>query len=300
MDKMIKDEDFKTIMEHALEAIALMNQEGVIVFVNQAFETISGYSNHELIGQNVEILVPKAFRQKHVKLREQYVLHPIVRPLNMGLNLYLQHKDRHVVPVDISLNPLKKDTNLLIVIVTVREAKFQSDTMQKVLDFIQHDALTKLFTLDSFMEKLNYTLSLFKNVDGIIAVFYIDIDKFKSINDTYGHSVGNQILEIFSTRLVRGLRDSDVVARYGGDEFCCFTTHAHHDLNVIKLITKKLLHSISQPIVVDQYEITITASIGISLFPEDGSNATTLLQKADKAMYAAKKKGNTYVIFESE
>ncbi len=300
MSKPIKDKTFKTVIERSLEPMVLVNRDGIIEFINLSFEKISGYSNKELKGQLVEILVPNALRAKHAKLRKKYTLRPSVRPMNMEINLHLQHKDGHDVPVDISLNPVSEEPNFFIIVATIREAKFQLESMGKMLNFIQHDPLTQLFTLDSFIDKLNYAIHLFKSIGGLISVFYIDIDDFKAINDTYGHHVGNELLKLFSNRLVRVLRESDVVSRYGGDEFCCFTTNANANFKATQDVANKILHTVSQPFVINNFQFTITASIGVSFFPMDATDATTLIQKADKAMYEAKQKKNTYIFFNNE
>ena len=130
-----------------------------------------------------------------------------------------------------------------------------------------------------------------------IALLFIDLDHFKSVNDTFGHAVGDILLKKIAERLCLNTRASDIVARIGGDEFVIGLDNSHAIAGIKKFITK-LIQCITQPILIDQHEISIHASIGISIFPDQGETIQTLLKNADSAMYLAKELGrNQYQFF---
>jgi len=162
-----------------------------------------------------------------------------------------------------------------------------------------HDSLTALPNRTLFEESLNKALARAKRHNTRLAVLFIDLDRFKNINDTLGHHVGDEMLCAVARRLVKSLREGDLVARLGGDEFIVLL----ENLPVAELAGKvgqKLLESIGKPFLIEQQELNITASIGISWFPGDAIDTTSLLKNADIAMYRAKEPGGNAVEFYSE
>jgi diguanylate cyclase (GGDEF)-like protein len=153
-----------------------------------------------------------------------------------------------------------------------------------------YDTLTGLPNRMLFFDRMNQLLELAKRNQYILAVLYVDLDRFKTINDTYGHEVGDQVLVTSGQRMLSNTRRSDTVARIGGDEFVgiCARITAAKDAAVV---AQKIIASLTEPIRVKEYECNIGASIGISIYPHDGSDVETLVNKADAAMYRVKQKG---------
>jgi diguanylate cyclase (GGDEF)-like protein len=140
------------------------------------------------------------------------------------------------------------------------------------------------------------SISQARRDNSIIAVMFIDLDGFKQVNDTYGHDAGDEVLRVTATRFHSVLRETDTVARIGGDEFLVILTELHSRDNA-SLVAEKILHVVSEPVYFDDSEASVGASIGISLFPGDGNDMETLIKMADAAMYKAKSEGKNGYIF---
>jgi diguanylate cyclase (GGDEF)-like protein/PAS domain S-box-containing protein len=152
-----------------------------------------------------------------------------------------------------------------------------------------YDALTGLANRHCLQDRLQRALTLAGRRGRRVAVAFIDLDHFKFVNDSLGHDVGDQLLQVISQRLQACLRESDTVARQGGDEFVLVIEL--EDEAAIALVTPKIINSVSAPVVIDKHELNVTCSIGFSMYPGDGTDAATLLRNADAAMYRAKEQG---------
>ena len=176
-------------------------------------------------------------------------------------------------------------------IVLQREA-----TEQELWNLAHHDPLTELANRNLFNIRLDHAIEKAKRTQGIIAILYIDLDNFKDINDTLGHEAGDKALKEVSFRIAANIREEDTLSRVGGDEFTLMI-ESHRDTLKLNCITEKVQKSLAQPIVLGQNQFYITASIGISLYPDDGLTAGNLLQNADIAMYEAKRQGRGRCVY---
>jgi diguanylate cyclase len=154
-----------------------------------------------------------------------------------------------------------------------------------------HDQLTTLPNRALFNDRLEHGIAQAKRYNLVLAVMFVDLDKFKSVNDTYGHQAGDAVLQTVAMRLKRTTRDADTISRFGGDEFLCVLTSLHEQ-NEIAMIAAKILEAIQAPCDLRVGDAIVNpcleASIGISVFPKDGASAAALINRADEAMYAAK------------
>ncbi|MGH8578134.1 MAG: diguanylate cyclase domain-containing protein, partial [Gammaproteobacteria bacterium] len=178
-----------------------------------------------------------------------------------------------------------------------RMAEQVTDTQRQLERLAYHDALTGLPNRALFMDRLEHALAQAGRHDWRLALLFVDLDHFKAINDTLGHAAGDALLQQIGRRVERLLRAEDTVARLGGDEFVILLhgLSATHDA---AHVASKAAAILAVPFEVDGHELHVTASIGISLFPRDGTDSTTLLKHADAALYQAKERGrNTYVYF---
>jgi len=163
-----------------------------------------------------------------------------------------------------------------------------------------HDALTGLSNRPLFLDRLNHAIKTATRNGKKIAVLFIDLDRFKEINDSLGHRHGDEVLREVGDRLKRCVRDSDTLARLGGDEFTMILENIHENTDVLDIINKMMVE-MHQPITIEMHTFYITLSIGISIYPDDGGTADTLLKHADAAMYKAKEEGrNTYQFYAEE
>jgi diguanylate cyclase (GGDEF)-like protein len=160
-----------------------------------------------------------------------------------------------------------------------------------------HDSLTGLPNRRMFQERLSQAFTTAED-RGVLAVFLIDLNRFKEVNDTLGHHVGDIVLREVGQRLKRALRASDIIARLGGDEFGVILIEL--DGSGMAQVARKILHALTDPLAVDGQPIDVTASIGIAQYPHHGTDAATLLKHADVAMYAAKRRGGGYMSYNEE
>lgn len=179
-------------------------------------------------------------------------------------------------------------------------AKEIERTRDKLAHMAQHDALTDLPNRNLLYDRLAQAIALAHRQGKKFAVMFLDLDRFKHINDSLGHAVGDQLLESVAKRLMEGLRESDTVCRQGGDEFVLVLTDVEHAEDVGHS-AQKILAALTVPYSIDQHEVRITVSIGISIYPDDGQDADTLIQNADTAMYHVKGYGrDDYLFFEQK
>ncbi len=178
-----------------------------------------------------------------------------------------------------------------------RDVTHQRLAEQQVLKLARYDGLTGLPNRTMFMDELERTLARARRHGGRFALFFIDLDRFKNINDSLGHGAGDQLLKVMATRLRTLLRDSDLVARLGGDEFVVLLD-ATVEADDLAHVARKALAAIGEPVPIDSRSYQVTGSIGISLYPDDGADAAALLKNADAAMYLAKDRGkNNYQFY---
>lgn len=194
----------------------------------------------------------------------------------------------------------KTDGTVERLVGTVQDITKRKETEAQLAYLANHDSLTGLPNRVLLRDRANQAIAYGRRHDRLVAVLFMDVDRFKRINDSLGHAVGDCLLKEVADRLSQVIRDGDTVARLGGDEFAIALTDVADPDDVAKL-ANKLLAAVNKPIMLDGREFHITASIGISLFPHDGSDVETLLKSADTAMYEAKEAGrNIYRFFRDD
>ena len=160
-----------------------------------------------------------------------------------------------------------------------------------------HDQLTKLPNRNSFTEKVNDLIKVVDKKDNKLAVLFLDIDDFKSINDNYGHNIGDKVLKATADKLREVLRKRDAISRIGGDEFALAISDLNSSTELNKVV-KRIFNNFEQPLVVEEKKLLVSVSIGISIYPDDGSNLEELIKQADYAMYEAKEQKNDYTFYQ--
>ena len=211
-------------------------------------------------------------------------------------DLWNRHKSGYIYAQRVTISLVRDQhgviTNYTAVFSDVTNEKRKNEEIRHQAHY---DALTNLPNRSLLWERL---LMVFpRGTDKPdLAILFIDLDGFKQVNDQYGHQVGDKLLQFAAERLKRSVRHSDTVARLGGDEFVIII-HESHSQIVARKIAENILRSFRQTIRIDDYEITIGASIGVAVFPADGENPDTLLSSADTAMYRAKQAGKNTVCF---
>ena len=201
----------------------------------------------------------------------------------------IRHKDGHTIPVEVvgkTMPQLHADYRIVV----VRDITARKEAQERETFLALHDTLTQLPNRRSLMEQLGKALSMARRRKSQVAVLFINLDHFKTVNDSLGHHAGDQLLRDVAERLRQGVRDTDLVARLSGDEFAAVLTDIASPADAAK-VADKLLEAMRGVFTVDQLPVTMSPSIGISMFPDDDATAEGLLRCADTAMYHAKDSG---------
>jgi diguanylate cyclase (GGDEF)-like protein/PAS domain S-box-containing protein len=278
---------YRLLFERNLAGVFRSRLDGRILEVNEALARIFGYEREEMLNLSAYALYySREERQRLMaRLREQKVL--------SNVEIRMRRKDGSPVWVleNISLLETSDVAILEGTIIDITDRKAAQEQMEYQA---YHDVLTGLPNRLLFRDRIGVALAHARRSRRAVAVMFLDLDQFKLVNDTLGHTVGDGLLQAAADRLVRCVRGDDTVARMGGDEFTILLSDLT-DTRAAGTVAQKVLDTMSQPIEVDGHELFITTSIGIAIFPDDGMDPETLLKNADRAMYRAKEAGrNNY------
>lgn len=263
------------------DAVCVVDMEGRLMFVNASFERILGYSAEEVLGQPIFDLIHPDDREVTAAQAEAVVAGEWQHHFR---NRYL-HKDGHNVDIQWSARWLPEYQVRIGVGREVTELR----KLERELEYrANHDSLTGLVNRDRLHAELQAAVEHAERTDQAVALLYLDLDGFKSVNDRGGHSVGDELLREVAVRLQQGIRLGDIPARVGGDEFVALLPGCR-DADAARLVAQGLRARLVQPFRLSGGLFQLDASIGIACFPADGTDADTLLAHADKAMYAAKR-----------
>jgi diguanylate cyclase (GGDEF)-like protein/PAS domain S-box-containing protein len=282
----------KAVLETAPDPIIEVAPDGTISLANARTDRLFGYQREQLIGRPVEELFAQRTRSV-IAARFAAVLQSKARDsqvaLGMGLELWGQRQDGSEFPVDVTVSPLQTDdgTVLTAIIRDITERKRFETQLQHLAD---HDALTELFNRRRFDQELAEIVRYAARYGGGGALFLLDLDRFKYVNDTRGHKAGDEVIRAVGRVLRENVRRTDVVARLGGDEFAVVLRDA--DRKAAERIAEGLLETIRERrLPLEGQQISVTTSIGIVLFGEEEPRVEDLMVNADLAMYAAKEAG---------
>lgn len=276
--------DSETRMRKFVEAThegIVFHKDGFITDVNDALLRLNGYSREEMLGRQTIDFVAQAWRPTVIEhIRSKY---------EAPYEAAVTHKSGREIPVEFvgKTMPFGGETYRLTV---VRDITARKQAQERIEFMAMHDPLTQLPNRVYLGEHLLKTLALAQRQQGSVAVLFIDLDGFKDINDSLGHHVGDLLLCEVAKRLMTSVRQADLVARLGGDEFLLVLQDIA-DLDDVARVATTLLETIRSTMTLEGHAVTVTPSIGISLFPEDGNSADDLIRHADLAMYRAKADG---------
>ena len=284
--------------EDRLKKFAQATGEGIVFHVerritdvNDAMLRMTGYSRTEMIGHMTVEFIPAPWIDR---MRLQY-LSGSEEPYEAEI----LHKDGHEIPVEVVMKtmPLEGENQRMLVI---RDMTNQRKAKARIEFLAMHDHLTQLPNRTYLRQRLDTALAMARRRSSSLAVLFIDLDNFKTVNDSLGHHVGDSLLRQVAQRITAAVRDSDMVSRLGGDEFVVVLSEVASSQDAA-LVAQKLLEAVSAPIDIEDHRLSVSPSVGISLFPADGDNGDDLIRHADSAMYHAKESGRaTYKFFVPE
>ena len=282
------------VFESTFEAIFVTNADQLIESVNPAFTMITGYQAHEVIGKKPAILASG----KHDSAFYESMHKALALVGHWQGEIWNRRRDGEIYVQWITINAVKNDAGEVSNYVAVFSDITHRKAAEERLSFLaQHDALTRLPNRVLLEDRLLRAISHAQRNNQKLAVIFLDLVDFKKVNDSFGHHAGDQLLQIVAQKLSACVRAEDTVARLGGDEFVMLLEEISAEDN-IPLIAKKILDSLSRPVMLEGREVSVGSSIGISLYPEDGQDVDDLIRNADAAMYQAKMQGgNTFCFY---
>lgn len=278
------------IIETALDAVVQMDAEGTITGWNPQAEKTFGWRKEEAIGRMMdETIIPPQYRGAHTQGLKRFLATGEGPILNSQIEMLALHRDGHELPVELSVVPIRTANHyeFSAFIRDITSRKKSEDLIWKQANF---DELTGLPNRHMFYDRLAQEIRKADRTSLSMALLYIDLDRFKEINDTLGHSMGDILLVDAARRISACVRETDTVARLGGDEFIVVLTELN-EVSRIDALTQDILHELAKPFRLGSEAAYITASIGITLFPHDAAGLEELVKNADQAMYAAKNAG---------
>lgn len=285
-----------TVFETASEAIIVTDKDNKILSVNPAFTHITGYSEKDVIGKNPRILKS----DRHNKRFYDEMWDTIRTTGHWEGEILDKRKNGEIYPKWLSVTSVKdKEGNVIQYTGLFTDiSKIKQDKV-KLRFQASHDALTGLPNRSLAFERLSQATKQVRRNKEKAALLLVDLDRFKKVNDTFGHAGGDKILQQVGTRLRSCVRETDTVARIGGDEFLIVLLNISRQ-NSADLVAEKIVEETSHPFMLEGREIYLGASIGITIIPDDGNEGLALIKNADMAMYKAKTRGGSRYRFFSE
>ncbi|NDU92067.1 MAG: PAS domain S-box protein, partial [Ferrovum sp.] len=280
---------------HADESIFITDPKGSIIEVNPAFMRTTGYSREEVLGRNPSIL--QSGRHDQVFFAELWK--SVLNQGHWSGEIWNRRKNGEIYPDKLTISAVRNDEGETLSYVCLSSDISLLKAQQSELELMAlHDALTGLPNRTLLNDRLNMALAEVGRSGGKMAVCFIDLDDFKPVNDTYGHEAGDLLLIETAQRMTAILRATDTVARLGGDEFVLILSEIQSEKEFPGMLAR-IMDAIARPYTIGEMTVSISASIGVTLYPDDNADADTLLRHADQAMYLAKEEGrNRYHIFD--
>ncbi|HEY7884169.1 MAG TPA: EAL domain-containing protein [Cellvibrionaceae bacterium] len=285
-----------SVFAHAGEAITITDAAGTILDVNDTFTKTTGYSRDEVIGNNSRILQsgkqsPEFYAEMWQALQQKGYWYGEIWNRRKNGELYAEIKT--ISAIRDANDVITHYVSLCTDITLIKEHQDQLERM------VNYDILTNLPNRSLLADRLSQAMFQCNYHSQSLAVLFLDLDGFKNINDDYGHNVGDELLVVISRRMQEAFRDGDTLARIGGDEFVAVLTSLDK-LEDCEPILERILLAVSAPVVLGGAVLKVTASIGVTLYPQDSADADQLVRHADQAMYVAKESGkNRYHLFDT-
>jgi len=284
------------IFNSSVEGILVTDANNKIVIVNDSFCQITGYTKEEVIGKTPDILKSNR-HSKHFYLRFWQTL---TEEGKWAGEIWNKRKNGEVYPEWLTISSIRQNNQVVNYVAQFSDITEKKNSEEEKFFLAHHDHLTLLPNRSLLQDRLEMLIDLHHKTPISFALFFIDLDRFKIINDSLGHHIGDEILKVIAQRIKSELRAHDTIARVGGDEFVIIVEDCK-DSKSVERIAKKILRLIEKPIEVHHGDFYLSGSVGVSLFPHHTDKLRELLSYADIAMYKAKGKGgNLFEVFDKD
>ncbi len=274
------------------DAVACTDTAGNLTFFNVVAEKLSGWTWQEAAGRPIGDIfrIVDAVTRKAVSAPMETAVSD-ERTIHLPSNSLLLRRDGSEVAVEDSVAPIHDRLGKAIgAVMVLRDVSATRTMALQIIHAAEHDVLTNLPNRLFLNDRINQAIASAPRHRQRVAILFLDLDGFKHINDSLGHSIGDKLLQSIAASLVNCVRGSDTVSRQGGDEFVVLLSEVERPEDAA-ITARRILMAVSEPRIIDQHDLHITASIGVSVFPDDGLDAESLIQNADTAMYQAKENG---------
>lgn len=283
-----------TVFRSMAEAIVITDPDNRITKINPAFTAMTGFASEDVLGEGLAVIMSRRDDTAHFKTVQE-ALQTEGKWKGEG---WCRRKSGEGFPAWLSMvEDRDGDGGVVQRVGVISDISVRKEAEEIIRHRASYDALTNLPNRALFLDRLSQAMAKAQRDKTRFALMFLDLDHFKPVNDTLGHGAGDDLLREISHRLVACVRESDTVARHGGDEFTVILPEIT-TAKAAEVVAKKILEAVERPIILGDNEATVSASIGVALFPHDAQDAETLLKNADIAMYRAKERGrNTYQFF---
>lgn len=290
-----------TVFEHSTSAILITDPAGYIVQANDAFSRVSGYSVADVLDQLPNMLTVDEQQEAHLR----YVLKQLHQHSTWEGEVWLKRRNGEHYPAWVGITAVFDDEgDLASYVCFFSDISERKASEQRIHRLAYYDALTHLPNRTLFQDRLHTALQSAERQKSWVVLMFLDLDRFKPINDSLGHAAGDRMLKEMATRLLGCVAEDDTVARMGGDEFTLLLQpriSREMALNRAIHVAEQILASLVKPFVLEGREFFVTASIGIALSPQDGNELSQLMKNADTAMYHAKERGkNNFQFYQAD
>ena len=290
-----------TVFEHSTSAILITDPAGYIVQANEAFSRVSGYAVEQVLDQLPNMLTVDEQQEAHLR----YVLKQLSQHSTWEGEVWLKRRNGEHYPAWVGITAVLDDEgDLASYVCFFTDISERKASEQRIHRLAYYDALTHLPNRTLFQDRLHTALQAAERQKSWVVLMFLDLDRFKPINDSLGHAAGDRMLKDMATRLLGCVDDDDTVARMGGDEFTLLLqprANRQIALNRAIHVAEQILASLVKPFVLEGREFFVTASIGIALSPQDGNELSQLMKNADTAMYHAKERGkNNFQFYQAD
>ncbi|MEO5346299.1 MAG: diguanylate cyclase [Magnetococcus sp. YQC-9] len=278
----------EAIVNTAADAIVVINEGGVMESVNRAASRMFGYPMPEMTGKNVSMLMPSPHREKHDQYIADYLLTRKGNVLGSTLEIVAIKNGGATFPIELTISEVRLKDRLLFTGI-LRDITERKEAEAKIFHQAHYDALTGLANRALFMSTLEDALKRAKATGQQLVLVFVDLDRFKWVNDNLGHAAGDALLKAASARIREPVGDGDTVARLGGDEFTVILVEC--TVERAQATARRILQRLNEPFELEGKQTYISGSLGVAFFPGDSQNLHDLLKCADEAMYRSKKAG---------
>ncbi|AZB44996.1 bifunctional diguanylate cyclase/phosphodiesterase [Bacillus sp. FJAT-42376] len=279
---------FRSVFESANDAIILADAKGLILSWNEGAERMFGYREADVTGRNLQVIIPDEYKEAHQKGMNRYLSTGEERVVGKTVELEGLKKDGSRFPIELSLASWKEDNKVYFSSI-IRDITERKKNEKRINQMVYRDPLTDLPNRLLLNDRLSAAIIQADAAQQQIGIMFMDLDRFKNINDTLGHDAGDRLLKEVAKRLKSALDSSDTVSRQGGDEFIILLPNT--GTTELTKKAKMIIDLFSRSITIKDIELFVTPSIGIAVYPADGRDIETLIKNADTAMYRVKEDG---------